>query len=218
MATVTQPSNYLGVFTWAQVAALTTYPVGTTAFVTDWGITVAWTGTRWRPAGNLTIASAPDVGQTTGAGNTTENALAGCSLAIPAGLVKSQDLWHILVSGEKNAAVETAALAFRFGTAGSVADGALSPTIAWTAASRTIGYEKRLRVNGITNVRKIGGGANASLTDWAGLNTGIRPGADSPISSMLANNNFLTLTCAMSAGTEFISISLFSLTITFVGA
>lgn len=115
------------------------------------GTLMRYAGSRWRPlAGQAMLAS---LGATvTGITNTETIFL---QTLIPAGAWQTNDLIRITVAGAKSGATDIGVFTVRVGTAGTTADTSVFATTAMSAAGRTYGTVKDLKLTSATNSQDV---------------------------------------------------------------
>lgn len=151
-------------------------------------------------------------GQTAAPGSTGELILAGCQYLMPGATLSTGKEVLVRITGTKSAGVNTGTVRLRVGTAGTVADGALSNSVEISVAAATLsfGYETAMRVESATTLHRHGPGGVGTANGKTGQSVTARPAADNIPN--VSNPLYWTLTCQMSAGTpEWIAVTQFEI-------
>lgn len=153
-------------------------------------------------------------GQTAAPGSTSELILANCQYLMPGATLSTGKEVMLRITGTKSAGANTATVRLRVGTAGTVADGALSNSVEISVSATTLsfGYETALRVESAITLRRHGPGGVGTANGKTGQSVTARPAADNIPN--VSNPLYWTLTCQMSAGTpEWIAITQFEIVV-----
>ena len=162
-------------------------------------------GTRWKPVNGRALIGSTDASATMS--GTTETVL--FSKALPAGLVKDNDRLIVNYTMGKSGTSESATMAMRLGTAGTIADTAIQgPVAGLTTTSVAAGVVVQFKRVTATSTRKLGQGTQ--LNPMVGAGTVV---VTSPVtvSSMDSNALFLSFTNVMSAAVETFTLYDFTL-------
>lgn len=176
---------------------------------TDYGVvgTNGGTGTRvrwtpsaslghWIPVGGRALVGSIATAVTAPAG-TAENIL--FQLAIPAGIINNGDRIYIRNSLSKNGTAETMTINYRWGTAGTIADGLAFTHTNLAVAARTDGEDYVFKRVSATTVAKEG--SSATTGNFSGTANAAFP-ATATVPDLGANKTFITITSTASVGTE----------------
>jgi hypothetical protein len=201
-----QGMPYAGSGTFAAKPAANTVPAGTIYRASDLGENGAYiesNGTRWRlvqgEAALKTLGAAP------AAINNVETIV--LQTLLPIGGWQTSDSIFVRAALSKSGAVDTGLLTVRVGTAGTVADTAitgLSSFIVFAAAGRAGAYEFEIKLLGATSAQKLGTqGTGNSGYGGTGTTTQV---AATVITDASANALYLTLTAASGGTTDTLTV------------
>lgn len=195
--------TYLGAFTWANRPSATDNP-GATFFAMNLGVAGALMrsdGTAWRPLNGRLLMLLQAAAITTVA-NTTEQVFGAAQVVFPAGLLLVGAQIQIPSGGlGKSNNADTSSLRFRFGTAGTTADAQVADTTPLATTNQTVPVLAQWRVESLTTLRRVGA-RGVVLTGQAT----VAPRSADTVPDVSANANILSLTSAMTSGTETMTL------------
>lgn len=190
--------------TWAARPSASALGAGSLITVTDLGVSgvlMRSDGTNWPPVNGRFTAFLQGAAITTVA-NTTEQVFGAAQVVFPAGLLVVGAQVQIHSGGlGKSSNADTSSLRFRFGTAGTTADAQVADTTPLATTNQTVPVLAQWRVESLTTLRRVGA-RGVVLTGQA---TGAPRSADT-VPDVSANANILSLTSAMTSGTETMTL------------
>lgn len=158
-------------------------------------------GVRYKPIDRIAVIGSLD---TTWVGAASTSEQISFSRLFPASLLADGDLFRVTVTAGKSNTSETFDAAFRFGTAGTVADTAIQPAFNAMVSTKSIGYVQIFRRESATTIRRLGSASN--LATFSGVGHALDVNAVVTVSNMDSNPMYLTLTSKMSVGVEIPSV------------